>query len=256
MKSHYFSHQKVVSINLWIVPIDAGSVPIPYESLNILSGSEKQRFRRLQFEPDRRRFLASRVLLRTALSCTVGEEVSPQHWRFSHNAYGKPAIDPKTSLPKVHFNLSHCAQMAVAAVSRSCRVGVDVESLMGVSGADYPGNTLSSRERTWLENRPFRLRGQDFIRIWTVKEAYSKLLGRGVSLDFGSLEVTLDPQRIVHTGSRSRKTLNLYLESCTVNMPGGPCHLSLAAFCPPCGKLEVNINTLPDLRSVQARCIG
>lgn len=212
--------------------------------LDILSDRERQRYRRLQLEPDRRQYLVAHVLLRTALSRAAGGEVDPRRWRFTENDRGKPAVTPAEGLPCLHFSLSHCSGLAVVAVSSTCAVGVDIEPLKR-TGTPTPLDTiLGPGERAWLQSRPPPVRWTDFTRLWTVKEAYAKLVGHGLSLDFTSFEVALDPVRMVRTETGGPQPDDLRLETREIHMGRRRYHLSLAARRPPVGVLAVTLRVL------------
>jgi phosphopantetheinyl transferase len=240
-------------INLWAAPISTGSVAFPGSYFNILNNYEKQKYHRFLSESDRQQYLVSHVLLRKVLSHTTGGEVDPCHWRFTQNTHGKLAIDTKSGLPALHFNLSHSRGLAVVAVSLTCPVGVDIEPLNRTIDSDCLFAILSSGERAWLKSRPHTLRGEDFTRIWTVKEAYAKLLGMGFSLDFTSFEVALDPVRIVQTESGGLQPGDHYLETRKIRMPYDTYHLSLVARYPSVGELTVTLRILSDLSFINVQ---
>ena len=232
-------------IDLWLVPIGSSAVTLPTSYLDIVSDRERQRWRRLRLESDRRRYLVSHVLLRTVLSRTVEGTVEPCRWQFGESENGKPVIAAAAGLPpSLNFNLSHSEQLAVVAVSSTCPVGVDIEPLYRITGPDPTDTVLSPGELTWLRSRPLAARRVDFVRLWTVKEAYAKLLGRGLSLDFASFEVALDPVRMVRTETGGPPLDDLYLETRELQMRDGSYHLSLAAWRPPGGELGVTLHTL------------
>lgn len=252
MNSYDPRRKMTAQINLWVAPTVAGSVVLPGNSFNILSNSEKKRFQRFLFDSDRHQYLVSHVLLRTVLSYTIGGEIKPFRWAFTHNKYGKPAVDTKKQLPNLHFNLSHSGGLAVVAVSPTCPVGVDIEPLCKTIDADHFDAFTAPGERVWLDSRPIPLRGEDFTRIWTVKEAYAKLLGKGISLDFESFEVTLEPLRMAWAKFQSQPPDDLYLETRTFRMLDGHYHLSLAALCPLVGETVVTLRVLKDLSSIDS----
>ena len=86
---------------------------------------------------------------------------------------GKPLVAAPD--PQIHFSLSHTQGLAVVAVTRGCRVGVDVEH---VSGRErWP--SLAERWFTEAERE-----GVDsleaFLRVWVRKEALVKGTGDGL----------------------------------------------------------------------------
>ena len=123
---------------------------------------------------------------------------------FRKNTLGKPYLS-KTSLqthfaqPHVHFSLSYTKDAFACAFSHA-PVGVDIERLSPLTV--LPARFLSCDEQSYCtngcvspsgENNPHKSCDfQRFYKIWTRKEAYSKMLGQGLAMDFASFSV-LDP---------------------------------------------------------------
>ena len=80
------------------------------------------------------------------------------------------------------FSLSHTENFAVAALSEEeTPLGVDIEQLSSKRKTDALARRyFSSEELTRWERSPNK--DQEFLRIWTEKEALSKCDGRGLSL--------------------------------------------------------------------------
>lgn len=150
-----------------------------------LTEDERQRAARFYFEPDQRRFGTTRGLLRGLLGVALGTH--PADVTLVEGAFGKPHLDPRHGARDLHFNVSHSGDFAVLALTRSVRVGVDIELMK------------PSRDLTHLAHRVFHpdeirlLEGSQepallerFYRIWARKEAAAKALGRGIGTDFTS----------------------------------------------------------------------
>lgn len=80
-----------------------------------------------------------------------------------------------------HFNLSHSGPWALCVWSEG-PVGADVERLR------EPSDALLRRVCAPGEAQGVRS-ARDFLWLWTAKESYAKLLGRGLSLDFREIEL-------------------------------------------------------------------
>jgi 4'-phosphopantetheinyl transferase len=122
----------------------------PAEALHpLLCGAERERAARFRFERDRRRFIVARGRLRQL----IGERLDrrPEALQFDYGVGGKPRLDDGA----LHFNLSHCDDVALYAFSSACEIGVDIEAIR-----DEP---LS------------------FLYRWTRTEALAKALGAGLS---------------------------------------------------------------------------
>lgn len=94
--------------------------------------------------------------------------------------YGKEGQEGKPSLkehPELYFNLSHCKHAVVCAVAEH-PIGVDVEMLGRYSErlAKYTMNEDELAEIAVAEDKDIA-----FTRLWTMKEAATKLTGLGIS---------------------------------------------------------------------------
>ena len=109
---------------------------------------------------------------------------------LGRHASGKPFIQqPQTSL---NFNLSHCDDKVVLALSWSHEVGVDIEST--TKARDYLHMAkfyYSKQEYMYLKLKPNDLdKRKAFYKLWTLKECSSKshqmALPQALRLDFSS----------------------------------------------------------------------
>lgn len=164
----------------------------------MLSGAEQQRFERFHGDLDRRMFLLGRMMSRDLVGRALG--VAPGGWEWREGAHGRPEIaNPPTG---VHFNLAHSAGLVVCALGTGREVGVDVEDLARppidprmiqrycapAEAADIDAHGSNWRDR--------------FLRYWTLKEAYLKARGLGISLPLREISFDLDPHvRITFLGS-------------------------------------------------------
>lgn len=164
---------------LWCAyPDDLLSQPIAAACAALLSPDEQARCGSLRFDPLRREFLATRALLRTVLS--RHHSLPPQAWRFRVNSHGKPETDPPCGL---RFNLSNAPGLVVCLIARNTDVGVDTEpaSRAGEILALAP-DVFSLQEQAQLQSLPAAARRDRALSLWTLKEAYIKARGLGLSL--------------------------------------------------------------------------
>jgi 4'-phosphopantetheinyl transferase len=90
----------------------------------------------------------------------------------------------------LRFNLSHCATRVVCVVCSELDCGIDVEATSrAVDSTVLIQRCLSARERAWVTAAAPRLRGERFLRLWTLKEAVTKAVGLGLSLPFAAIDV-------------------------------------------------------------------
>jgi 4'-phosphopantetheinyl transferase len=157
-----------------------------------LCDMEQRRAARFRFERDRRRYIVARARLRQLLAAHL--DVRPECVEFRYGANGKPALAPRFTATGWHFNVSHCGELAVFALSSEGEVGVDVEAIREVRDADAIAARVFSRR----ENDAYRALSADekplaFLQLWTRKEACVKLLGEGLCAPLDRFDVSLAP---------------------------------------------------------------
>jgi 4'-phosphopantetheinyl transferase len=195
-------------IHVWIARDEQITDPQLLESYwQLLDPLEREQQGKFYFPRHRHQYLITRALLRSVLSL-YADSVPPSSWQFEKNAYGKPTVRYPTGL-SLSFNLSHTEQMVVLAVSGEGAVGVDVERTQRKSEVlDIADHYFSPRELRQLRALPQALRHDRFFDLWTLKEAYIKACGMGLSIpldhfsylfaDSGAVSIAFEAQRNDH----------------------------------------------------------
>jgi 4'-phosphopantetheinyl transferase len=181
------------AVHVWRIPLES---PHPLDDAwSVLSEEEQARARRFVQERHRRRFVAAHAALRRILAGYTGLP-APQ-LRFSTGPHGKPALETSSgSRPRLEFNLSHSADIALVAVARERPVGVDLEQWeRDMDHLELAERFFSPAERESL--RALAERHDDlvsgFFAAWSRKEAYLTALGHGVTRGLHHFDVTLAP---------------------------------------------------------------
>ena len=160
-----------------------------------LSADERGRASRFRFARDRDRFVGARGLLREILALYLN--ATPGRLSFGYSAHGKPFLagEERSTL---RFNVSHSFDAMLLAIAHMREVGVDVEGVRSscVAMEEICETVLSEPEKQALA----RFGGEDerttFLRFWTLKEAYIKADGRGVSLPLERIDVSAPGGRV------------------------------------------------------------
>lgn len=97
--------------------------------------------------------------------------------------YGKPFVPGAER----KFSLSHSGDYSLLAVSSS-EIGTDLEYL-DAGHLSVAKRVLTEPELDWLSAFSGETEEERFLRLWTLKESVSKLLGTGLSLSFSSFSV-------------------------------------------------------------------
>lgn len=176
-------------VDLWYAWTGALSDAALWERyLTMLPQDEIEGVHRFAREPDRRRGLMARVLARTALAQYTG--VEPAALRFTRDRLGKPElVDPAES--GLSFNLSHTGELVLCGVSTKGDLGVDAERLdRTLDFLPLARRFFAAEEAAVLETVPSAGRRRSFFELWTLKEAFVKACGRGLSMPLGDFAIT------------------------------------------------------------------
>ena len=166
------------------------------KALNEISEQRREQALKFKFEQGQRLCVLAYQLLKEGLHKEYGITENPI---FEYNEHGKPSI---VGYPEIYFNLSHCKEAVVCAISNH-PIGIDVESIREFKDSlvNYTMNDDEVREIEASENP-----ASAFIRLWTMKEATMKLVGTGISNDMKTVidttkykYTTIDRQRYIYT---------------------------------------------------------
>ena len=178
-------------VSVWYAPLDLPSSRLP-DLAETLSAEERGRAGRFHFERDRSRYVAAHGHLRAVLGRCLG--VAPVQIEFRCGPYGRPELAGACADAGLSFNMSHSYAVALYAVARGRRVGVDVERVRpDFACLGTARRFFSPREVAALEALPADRRVEAFFNCWTRKEAYVKARGMGLSMRLDSFDVSLAP---------------------------------------------------------------
>jgi 4'-phosphopantetheinyl transferase len=180
-------------VHVWTADLDQ---PVHYRRwlARTLSVDERARANRFHFESDRRRFVAGRGLLRVILSRYLATK--PDRLAFCYGPHGKPEVAASQGEDDttIRFNYSHSRGLALYAVARGRRIGVDLEILRPIPEADQiAAHFFSPRENAALRALPASQQCEAFFNCWTRKEALVKAVGDGLTRSVEQIDVTLVP---------------------------------------------------------------
>lgn len=160
----------------------------------ILSPAESETISKIKSEKKRHESLVTKALARFVLSRCC--RVAPEAVRFCVNRHGKPALlSGVTPLP-VFFNLSHCPGLVGCAVALDADVGIDMEDQNRRVNLNLARRFFSEPEIMQLEKiKDTAGRQAMFLQLWTLKEAYIKAVGKGLSLGLDHFSFVFDQGR-------------------------------------------------------------
>ena len=154
---------------------ETGTVDLP-----LLLGRDWARYEKLARPGMRERFLASRLFLRYTAAAAV--RTLPHLVDVAYLPGGRPYV---RGLDQIDISLSHTDETMVVGVTRRGRIGVDVERAdrrLAHTGSEAQACTPFEKRR--LDRGGESARNDTMVRLWTLKEAYSKALGQGLRFRF------------------------------------------------------------------------
>jgi 4'-phosphopantetheinyl transferase len=177
---------------IWAVVADEAALAErlrPFEGL--LGRDEHTAAQRYKRADDRVRFVLARALARVMLSRCAA--VSPQEWRFRLTRHGRPELDMDGELAGLRFNVSHTQGLVACGVAVGRDIGVDAEHIARPISHDIAARFFAPVEVARLEALPPADRARAFFDYWTLKEAYIKARGLGLTLPLHQFWFELRP---------------------------------------------------------------
>lgn len=160
--------------------------------LAYLSPEERHRSATIQHALTQRNFVVGRGCLRHLLGRHLGQ--GPASLRFTYGPQGKPSLESDNS--RLKFNLSHSGDYVAIAIA-DVNLGIDLERIRALNSLPaLCERCLTPREQIRVLTLPKPQATLQFFRYWTVKEAYVKGVGLGLSQPMGEIEVHLDQRSL------------------------------------------------------------
>ena len=170
----------------------------------LLSDDERARCARFVFAHDRRDFAVAHALLRQSLSSW--HSIRAHAWTFDTDSNGKPRLSRELAeATQLRFNLAHTHGLVACAISRVADVGVDVEVIgRQVDPLEIAERFFSAGEAGDLACCAPPEQLARFIEIWTLKEAYVKAVGSGLSMRLDEFGFRFDDTSALRFECQSR----------------------------------------------------
>ncbi|XP_070667658.1 uncharacterized protein [Malus domestica] len=177
--------------HLWyVLPGEVKSEGLLNRHFELLSPSLRDNVLGMRGIELQKRALLARALVRTTISRYTNHRVDPRSLNFKKNSHGKPEVewqfaDGWQPPPPLHFNLSHTSSLIACGVTVDSPIGIDVEDKQRKLKNEilaFARRYFSSNEVEHLSSiSDIEIQRQQFIKLWTLKEAYVKALGKGFS---------------------------------------------------------------------------
>ena len=157
------------------------------EKVKQLSPYRQQKIAILRNDRDRNRSLGAGLLLDHGLAVYGLQERSVE---YDIGQWGKPALKYH---PEICFSLSHSGDYAICTIGDR-PVGNDIEHVREgrLKGAN---RFFAEEELAWLyEAETEEERTGRMFRLWTMKESFLKVIGRGMSLSLKDFVIRMDEE--------------------------------------------------------------
>jgi 4'-phosphopantetheinyl transferase len=149
-------------------------------ALRRLLGRDWTRYRRTADPVIRFRFVASRLATKFTAAAALDTEAAELD--LAYKIGGRPYL---RGLDQLDVSLTHTDDLIAVGVSRNGRIGVDAEPAARRMQFDLmQEHVCTPVERADLQRLPQAERSAGLLRLWTLKEAYTKALGQGLRLGF------------------------------------------------------------------------
>ena len=157
------------------------------EKLALLSPYRQQKVALLKHEKDKNRSLGAGILLDHALKVYGLSERSIE---YEIGNWGKPALKYH---PEIHFSLSHSGDYAICSFGDR-PVGFDIEYVKQ-GRLKVADRFFAKEEQDWLyAAADEQEQTKRMFRIWTMKESFMKVTGRGMSLPLMDFAIHVDEE--------------------------------------------------------------
>ncbi|MGB4343285.1 MAG: 4'-phosphopantetheinyl transferase superfamily protein [Moraxellaceae bacterium] len=159
--------------------------------------SELKHFR----DPSRiRSFAQSRLLLQRLLASSLPPHATPM---LERTVSGRLAL---AGVHGWHISLSHGSGL-VAAMLSEAGCGIDIEGPRKMAWQKIANRYFSAGEQHWLAQQEAEAGPQAFLRLWTLKEAAVKAMGKGLANHMASMEFDLSGKYPRRTGDSTDMSL-------------------------------------------------
>lgn len=168
-------------MDAFIMFVDNSKPFSEYEKyLKYISIKRKNRIERFRFEKDKIISVCSELLIRNKLSEIL--DVCPDEIKIDNYENGKPYV---SNFNDIHFSLSHSGDMILLAVDKY-RIGADTE-LIKKNCTSIAESFFTNSEYKNIMNSENPTKS--FYSVWTMKEAYLKMTGEGITKGLDNFDV-------------------------------------------------------------------
>lgn len=154
--------------------------------LSYINVEKRDKINRFKNEKDMLRSLISDVLVRGIICSKL--HIKNYEIIYDYNKYGRPRIKNKVNF---HFNISHSGKWVVVVIDDEI-VGIDIEEIKEMEYLDIAKRFFHQNEYNWLLIKNGKEKAEGFFKLWTAKESYVKMQGKGLTIPLDSFSLVVD----------------------------------------------------------------
>ncbi|GGO95471.1 4'-phosphopantetheinyl transferase family protein [Wenjunlia tyrosinilytica] len=149
-------------------------------SVRRVLGRDWARYEKMRHPKIKARFAATRSLLKHAAGVAI--DAPPHSVELGYSAFGRPYL---RGFDQVDISLSHTGDFLLVGLTTRGLIGVDAEAIdRQLLRGGTEQHICTPYEIKMLERVPAARRNRSAVRLWTLKEAYSKAIGQGLRFKF------------------------------------------------------------------------
>jgi 4'-phosphopantetheinyl transferase len=176
---------------VWRLNLADAGIDLP-AAWALLDEAERARALRFKVEGAQRRFVLCRATLRRLLGSYLA--VAPEVVEFRYGPTQKPYLGGRWAGAGLFFNLAHSGDWAALAFNLDGEVGVDVEAMrLQPDLLAIARRFFTPQEAAPLAELPPAEQVRTFYTVWSRKEAFIKMTGKGLSQPLHTFSVSTIP---------------------------------------------------------------
>lgn len=181
-------------IEVWSAEASAGQPgELERRCTSWLTDEERQRAMRFRKDTSRNQHIVGRGMTRKLLTDSASESFEPSQIVLSFTPHGKPFVSSPQELA-CPFNVAHTDSMVLFAncprnlypQNGVVTIGVDVERISRRTDTALAQRYFAAPEVDYVfDHRDPEHQRAAFLRVWTLKEAFIKAIGTGLTMPLG-----------------------------------------------------------------------
>lgn len=179
---------------VWLYVADIDKTEYDYDFwYNLMPQNRQEKISRFRFEDDKKRGVVGWALICKALKEYAGFSAKYVAQNITSSPKGKLFLAPSVQdiECKPYFNIAHSGDKVICAVSDT-EVGCDIEKKNN-DGLKIAKRFFHETEYSYLEDiKSEDVREREFIKLWTMKEAFVKATGDGIAFPMNEIAFVND----------------------------------------------------------------